>query len=91
MMSVHHPVLWDDGKLLYMSPDFAGTSMDPNAVSESLSLPSAFITSPVFVGVICPTGFVYMYISGGTIGITSIAPGERPPMTTGLVMKFRDG
>lgn len=90
-MSVHHPVLWDGGKLLYMSPDFAGTSMDPNTVSESLSLPSAFITSPVFVGVIWPTGFVYMYISGEAIGITSTAPGQRPPMTTGLVMRFRDG
>lgn len=65
--------------------------MDPNAVSESLSLPSAFITSPVFVGVIRPTGFVYMYISEGVIGITSVAPGQRPPMTTGLVMRFRDG
>lgn len=30
-----------------------------DAVSESLSLTSDFITSPVFVGIIHPTGFVY--------------------------------
>lgn len=73
LMSVHHPVLCEGGKLLQMSNDNAGTSMNFLPTQRQVPKPkqwhkccvetpffaSAFITSAVFVGVICPTGFVY--------------------------------